>query len=246
MAERLQKRIAETGLCSRRQAEAMIAAGRVTVNGAPAVLGMSTEPEDIVCLDGKPIGVRPEKCYIMLNKPRGFVTTAQDEKGRPTVLSLLSGLETRVYPVGRLDMFSEGLLLLTNDGELTKFLTHPSHRVVKQYQVRVCGDVDAGLRVLRAPMELDGRPLSPCRVRVLHRSGESTLLLFEITEGRNRQIRRMCEKASLRVVRLRRIAEGGVRLGDLPEGQWRHLTPEEVGMLKEMQELHDPCKNRAD
>ena len=233
MTERLQKCIAQSGACSRRQAEAWIRDGRVTVNGAPAVLGQSVDPAiDQILLDGRPLALASaDKVYIMLNKPRGVVCTASDDRGRPTVLDLVADAGVRLYPVGRLDMYSQGLLLLTNDGALTKALTHPSHDVLKEYQVRVVGDVSKGLEILRAPMELDGRPLKPCSVRILSRSADSSLLLFGISEGRNRQIRRMCEKADLRVVRLRRISEGGVRLGELQEGKWRHLTDQEIGAL---------------
>lgn len=232
MAERLQKWIAQTGLCSRRQAEDMIREGRVSVNGAPAVLGQSIEPAlDSVFVDGQALSLPQSKTYIMLNKPRGYVTTTSDEKGRPTVMELVKDVGERIYPVGRLDMFSEGLLLLTNDGELTKLLTHPSHGAEKQYQVRVVGNLDAALPVLRGRIVLDGRPLKPCRIRVLKQSEDSSLLHFCITEGRNRQIRRMCEIAGLRVVRLRRIAEAGLRLDDLPEGHWRYLTADEIQRL---------------
>ncbi len=233
MPERLQKWIAQTGACSRRQAEEWIRAGRVTVNGAPAVLGQSVESgRDEVCLDGRPLRPSSGKLvYIMLNKPRGCVSTVKDDRGRPTILDNLDGVDRRVYPIGRLDMDSQGLLLLTDDGALTKALTHPSHNVIKEYQVRVVGDVDDALPILRGPMSLDGRPLKPCRIRVLKKAEDSSLLLFAISEGRNRQIRRMCEAASLRVVRLRRISEGGVRLGSLPEGSWRYLTQAEVEAL---------------
>ena len=235
MAERLQKWIAQTGACSRRQAEDLIREGRVSVNGAPAVLGQSVEPEhDLILIDGSPIREVEQKTYIMLNKPRGYVTTTSDEKGRKTVMDLIDDLNVRVYPVGRLDMFSQGLLLLTNDGELAKRLTHPSHGAEKQYQVRVTGDVKKALPILRGKMSLDGRPLKPCNIRLLSESEDSALLLFCISEGRNRQIRRMCELGGLRVVRLRRIAEAGLRLGNLPEGEWRYLTQEELHQLRQL------------
>lgn len=235
MAERLQKWIAQTGVCSRRQAEDLIREGRVSVNGAPAVLGQSVEPEhDRILIDGTPIHEVEQKTYIMLNKPRGYVTTTSDEKGRKTVMDLIDDLNVRVYPVGRLDMFSQGLLLLTNDGELAKRLTHPSHDAEKQYQVRVTGDVKKALPILRGKMSLDGRPLKPRNIRLLSESEDSALLLFCISEGRNRQIRRMCELAGLRVVRLRRIAEAGLRLGNLPEGEWRYLTQEELHQLRQL------------
>ncbi len=233
MSERLQKWIAETGACSRRQAEEWIRAGRVTVNGALAVLGQCVTPgQDHVCLDGRALRSREEsRVYIMLNKPRGYVCTVMDDRGRRTIMELVADAGRRLYPIGRLDMYSQGLLLLTDDGALTGALTHPSHDVEKEYQVRVVGDLETALPILRGPMSLDGRALKPCRIRVLKKSEDSTLLLFTITEGRNRQIRRMCEAAGLRVVRLRRISEGGVRLGDLPEGAWRHLSQGEIDTL---------------
>ena len=237
--ERLQKYIAETGFCSRRQAEALIEQGRVSVDGTPAYLGMTIEPGTCrVAIDGKTVGREERQVYIMLNKPRGYVTTTSDEKGRHTVMELVGDVGVRLYPVGRLDMFSQGLLLLTNDGALTKFLTHPSHDLEKKYQVRVTGDLEKGLSVLQAPMSLDGKPLKPCRIRVLNVGKDSALLMFCISEGRNRQIRRMCEIAGLQVVRLRRVQEAGLSLGDLPEGKWRYLTGEEIARLKKMQELH--------
>lgn len=241
MTERLQKWIAQTGACSRRQAEERIRNGRVTVNGAPAVLGQSVDPaQDTICLDGRQLASNLEQMvYIMLNKPRGYVCSASDERGRKTVMELVGDVGQRIYPVGRLDMYSQGLLLMTNDGALTKALTHPSHDVKKEYQVRVAGKAEKALDVLRGPMELDGRPLKPCRVRVLSSSESSTLLLFEISEGRNRQIRRMCENAGLQVVRLRRISEGGVRLGTLQEGAWRHLTQQEIDTLRRSANLYE-------
>lgn len=235
MAERLQKYIARMGFCSRRRAEELIAEGRVTVDGIPAEIGISVEPgHSEIKIDGKMIAVEEELIYIMLNKPRGYVTTTQDERGRKTVMELVQDVGTRVYPVGRLDMFSEGLLLLTNDGALTKYLTHPSHDVEKQYLTRVVGDIRRAEAVLHAPMSLDGRPLKPFRFRVLKETDSSALLHFTISEGRNRQIRRMCEAAGLRVVRLRRIAEGKLQLGELPVGKWRFLTTEEISGLRLM------------
>ena len=233
MSERLQKWFSLAGICSRRQAEAWIAEGRVTVNGAPAVLGQRVDPErDTICVDGKAITpANEELVYIMLNKPRGYVCSVKDEQGRKTVMDLVQGEGHRLDRVGRLDMFSQGLLLMTNDGALTKALTHPSHDVKKEYQVRVIGDLDSALSVLRGPMVLDGKLLKPCKVRVLRNAAESALLLFELTEGKNRQIRRMCETAGLRVVRLRRISEAGIRLGSLREGEWRYLTDHEVKTL---------------
>lgn len=240
MTERLQKWIAQTGACSRRQAEQWIRDGRVTVNGAPAELGQSVDPAlDHVCVDGKALAPpSAEKVYIMLNKPRGYVCTVSDERGRKTVMDLVCNVGQRIFPIGRLDMYSEGLLLLTNDGELTKALTHPSHDVKKEYQVRVVGDISAAMRVLRSPMKLDGIPLKPFSVRIKKESPDSSLLLFAIMEGKNRQIRRMCESVGLRVVRLRRVSEGGIRLGSLKEGAWRYLESQEVAALYEAANLH--------
>lgn len=227
--ERLQKLIAASGLMSRRAAEACIEAGRVTLNGRAARLGEQAEPGiDTILVDGRPLPAPGEKVYILLNKPRGVVTTLRDEKGRRGVTELLGGLHARVYPVGRLDMDSEGLLLLTNDGDFANALAHPSHEVDKCYHAWVRGAVtDAALDALRAPMTLDGYALRPARVELLHREDGGALLALTIHEGRNRQVRRMCEQVGLRVTRLRRVREGSLELGNLGVGQWRHLTEEE-------------------
>ncbi len=237
MKERIQKLLSGAGICSRRRAEDYIREGRVLVNGVPASLGDSADPEtDTVTLDGVPIPGPAAPVYLMLNKPRGYVTTLSDERGRPTVQTLVTDCGVRVYPVGRLDMNSEGLLLLTNDGAAAKAMTHPRHEVEKTYLVRVTGNIERGLPILRGPMTLDGTPLHPARVRVLSRGGESHLLSVVIHEGKNRQIRRMCQQAGLRVVRLRRVAEGPLRLGDLPSGAWRYLTEEEREWVRSVAE----------
>lgn len=227
MAERLQKWIAARGVASRRAVESMIREGRITVNGTPATLGMSVDDRDEVIIDGKPLPGRPQKRYIMLHKPRGYVTTLSDEKGRPTVAQLVSGCGERVYPVGRLDYDSEGLLLLTNDGALTQRLTHPTHEVDKIYEVRVRGYSDAGLAKLREPMKLDGYRLRAARVQLLEVQDDRARLQMTIHEGRNRQVRRMCEQAGMTVTRLRRTAEGPLQLGALAPGKWRELTSAE-------------------
>lgn len=233
MEERLQKWISACGLMSRRAAEQAIADGRVTVNGQVAQLGQRADPErDVICLDGTPVEEREELVYLMLHKPRGYVTTLSDEKGRRSVDQLVSGCGRRVYPVGRLDLDSEGLLIMTNDGALTHRLTHPSHEVEKEYQVRVTGEVSRAVPILSSPMKLDGVPLRPARVRVLAREEESALLSVTIHEGKNRQVRRMCAAAGLTVVRLRRVREGSLVLGDLKAGQWRYLTEAEVSRLR--------------
>ena len=227
MAERLQKWIAARGVASRRAVETMIREGRVQVNGAPASLGMCVGPGDEVRIDGRPVQERPPMRYLMLHKPRGYVTTLSDERGRPTVAQLVAGCGERVYPVGRLDYDSEGLLLLTNDGALTQRLTHPAHEVDKVYELRVKNYTDAGLARLREPMTLDGHRLRPAQVQLLEVGDGRARLRMTIHEGRNRQVRRMCQQAGMTVLRLRRVAEGPLQLGALPPGKWRELTAAE-------------------
>ncbi len=234
MEERLQKLISAGGLASRRTAETWITAGRVTVNGQTAQLGDKADPErDEIRVDGKPLDRQTQTVYLMLNKPRGYVTTLADEKGRHTVADLVSACRERVWPVGRLDLDSEGLLLLTNDGELTHRLLHPSHEVEKEYLVWVTGDVARGVPILSAPMELDGEPLAPAKVRVGRSSGGVTQLAVVIHQGKNRQVRRMCKQAGLTVQRLKRIREGQVTLDrSLKPGAWRPLTVRELALLR--------------
>lgn len=229
MEERLQKLLSAAGVCSRRTAEEYIKAERVTINGLTAKLGDRADlSTDTVSLDGVAIGTAVESVYLMLNKPRGYVTTLSDEQGRKTVAELVANCGVRVWPVGRLDLDSEGLLLLTNDGDLTHRLLHPSHEVDKQYLVLVSGDVAAALPVLSGPMSLDDIPLAPAGVDQLG----PNLLSVTIHEGRNRQVRRMCAQAGLSVKALRRVREGSVQLGGLKLGQWRHLTKEEIAALQ--------------
>lgn len=232
MTERLQKILAARGLCSRRKAEEWIAAGRVSVNGQVAGLGQSANPElDTITLDGKPIPTGGEYVYIMLHKPRGFVTTLSDELGRRNVTELVD-CGKRVYPIGRLDMDSEGLLLLTNDGDFANHLMHPKAEVDKTYEVWVT-DYTAGSEArLAKPIIIDGYTIRPPKVKLLNAGGKGAHLYITIHEGRNRQIRKMCQAAGLRVTRLRRIAEGNVRLGDLKKGTWRYLTADEIADLK--------------
>lgn len=229
MEERLQKILSAAGVCSRRQAEEYLTAGRVTVNGQVAGLGDKADPaRDAVAVDGVLV-VKPEALtYLMLHKPRGVITSLSDDRGRPTVAALVADCPVRVWPVGRLDWDSEGLLLLTNDGALTNQLTHPRHEVEKEYIVTVSGDVDAALPILQGPMELDGVPLAPAGVRVLAPGRLSVV----IHEGKNRQVRRMCALAGLEVLRLKRVRERTLSLGDLPRGAWRPLTAQEVAELK--------------
>ena len=235
MEERLQKLLSACGIGSRRTMEEWIAAGRVTVNGQAAHLGDKADLDrDQVAVDGIPVRPEGERIYLMLHKPRGYVTTLSDEQGRKMVADLVSGCGRRVWPVGRLDLDSEGLLLMTDDGELTQRLIHPSHEVEKEYLVWVMGDVRKGLPVLSAPMELDGEKLAPAQVKRGRSSGGVTQLSVTIHQGKNRQVRRMCAKAGLTVLRLKRIREGRLSLDrTLQPGQWRKLTGEEVALLKE-------------
>ena len=224
MEERLQKLLSGAGICSRRAAEAYLLAGRVQVNGAAARLGDKADPErDRIEVDGVPLPRREAPLYLMLNTPRGYVTTLSAARGRRTAGELVAGCGRRVWPVGRLDLDSEGLLLFTDDGALTDRLIHPRHQVEKEYLVRVEGDVEGALPILRGPRELDGVPLAPAQVRHLGRD----LMSVTIHEGKNRQVRRMCAQAGLRVRMLRRIREGPVELGALAPGRGRHLTEEE-------------------
>lgn len=236
MEERLQKLISAAGLCARRKAEEWLAAGRVTVNGATASVGDKADPErDVVEVDGAVLTRPSAHTYLMLHKPRGYVTTLSDEQGRKTVAQLVVGCPARVWPVGRLDMDSEGLLLLTDDGELTHRLTHPSHEIQKEYHVRVTGSIARALPVLSAPMVVDGEAMEADCVT---QTGEHTLTIV-IHQGKNRQVRRMCAAAGLTVTRLIRVREGGLLLGELKRGEWRTLTKEELELLR-----HENAGNR--
>ena len=233
MTERIQKLMAAAGLCSRRTAEAWIAAGRVIVNGRIARVGDKADPDrDTVLVDGSPLRGAAQHVYLMLHKPRGYVTTLSDERGRRTAAELVADCGTRVYPVGRLDRDSEGLLLFTNDGQLTHALLHPSHQVDKTYIVSVTGAEDGSAERLAAVDKLDGESIVPAQVEELHRSGTAAEYRVVIHQGKKRQIRRMCAAAGLEVTRLCRVAEGGLRLGDLPPGKWRYLTEEELGLIR--------------
>ena len=239
---KLQKYFTDCGIMSRRAAEREIVAGNVTVNGSVATIGDRIDPEnDTVMWSGKTIMPAFDRhTYIALNKPLGYVTTMSDEKGRKTAADLVSDLGKRVYPVGRLDMYSEGLIIFTDDGELANRLTHPSNDFSKKYIVKVKGEcTQRDIDNLLSPMELDGYKLRPIKAMLL-KSGECdregnvySTIAITLFEGRNRQIRRMCEKCGLVVMRLRRIRVGNIRLGDLPIGKWRHLTDEEIDFLKE-------------
>ena len=231
---RLQKFFTDNKIMSRRASERVITAGNVKINGVTAKVGDKVDPEnDVIVYNGKVIkNNASNKKYIMLNKPLGYVTTTSDEKGRETVISLVSDVGERVYPVGRLDMYSEGLLILTNDGELTNRLTHPKNNMPKIYSVVIKGEISPeALHMLNSPMEIDGYKLKPVKVRVLSVKNGATNTQFTLTEGRNRQIRKMCEKCSLTIMRLTRIAVGKLRLGELERSKWRELTKNEVDYL---------------
>ena len=230
MSEKLQKIIASAGLMSRRAAEEYLAAGRVSVNGRTAALGDRADPEsDRICVDGEPLPSQGEKVYLMLHKPRGYVCTLSDEKGRRTVAELVSGAGTRVYPVGRLDLNSEGLLLMTNDGDFANRVMHPSHEVSKTYHIWVeGGELDSAAERLSRPMTIDGYAIRPAQVELLRKTEHGLCLAVTIHEGRNRQVRKMCEQCALHVSRLLRVREGSLKLGDLPAGRWRMLTKEEI------------------
>lgn len=232
MEQRLQKILSNYGVASRRKAEQMILDRRVRVNGNTASLGdAADDEEDVIEVDGVRLKKQPARIVLMLNKPRGYVCTLSDEKGRKNVAELVSGCGARVYPVGRLDLNSEGLLLLTNDGELANRLTHPKKEVDKVYLVWLSQYIPGCEASIASPIEIDGRPTSPAKVEKLRQDGETALLRITIHEGRNRQIRRLCERANVTVTRLRRVAEGSLQLGDLKPGQWRVLTEEEIAGL---------------
>jgi 23S rRNA pseudouridine2605 synthase len=234
MKERLQKMISQAGLCSRRAAEKLLAEGRVCVNGSVARIGESADWDtDRIAVDGEEIRPVEKPVYLMLHKPAGYVTTLSDEHGRTTAAELVQDCQTRVFPVGRLDMDSEGLLLFTNDGALMQALTHPKSEVNKTYEVTVRGELNGALGRLRTMREIGDEPIRPAQVELLERSGGSERIKMVIHEGKNRQIRRMCHGAGLTVTRLCRVAEGPVRLGDLPCGQWRYLTEDEIKNLRE-------------
>lgn len=231
---RISKYLSEQGIMSRRTADEEISAGRVSVNGKTAELGQKIDPgSDVVTYKGKPVGGEVRKVCIMLNKPRGYITTMEDERGRKCVADLVSDVGVRVYPIGRLDRDSEGLLLLTNDGELANMLTHPKYHKPKVYTVKVRGEVDEKtIERLGRPFNIDGYITKPAEVKKLGEADGITSLSIRLFEGRNRQIRKMCDKCSLEVAELRRISIGEIRIGELPSGKWRQLDPAQIKKLK--------------
>lgn len=235
MKERLQKIISARGLASRRQAEQWIVDGRVTCNGRVCQLGDQADPDlDVILVDGKPLPSTGKLVYLMLHKPRGYVTTLSDERGRPNAAQLVEGCGVRVYPVGRLDMDSEGLLLFTNDGDFANRLMHPKHEVEKAYQVTVRGFTEEGLEMLKRPAVIDGYTIAAPDIKVLKGPEENGKAYLEVVihEGRNRQVRKMCALAGMEVLRLVRVREGEVKLGSLRRGKWRYLTDAEVYALR--------------
>lgn len=232
---RIQKILADAGYCSRRKAEALIEQGRVKRNGRPVKLGDKASPKDLITVDGERIAIPRKKVmrYLMLNKPRGYVTTVSDELDRRCVMDLLDGVEERVYPIGRLDRNSEGLILLTNDGNFANGIMHPSRHVSKTYRVTVRPEItEAQLVSLADGIVLDGKKTLPATVVVLSNEPGRVVLQMTIKEGRNRQIRRMCEAVGLEVARLRRTSIGPLKLGMLKPGAWRDLTPEELRAIR--------------
>lgn len=240
MEERLQKFLAEAGVASRRKAEELIAAGRVKVNGVVIKeQGIKIDPrKDKVEFDGKALSQKAEKkVYLMLHKPEGYVTTSKEQFGRPAVLDLIHGVPERIFPVGRLDYDTSGLLLLTNDGDLTYRLTHPKHDVDKTYIAKLYGVPDDGeLQKFRRGVAIDGRKTSPAKIQIISREKDLRFCTVEIQihEGRNRQVRKMCDAIHHPVAQLKRIATGELKLGDLPKGKYRFLTEQEIKYLKSL------------
>ncbi len=233
MVQRIQKILSDRGIASRRQAEQMIIDGRVSCNGVMCSLGQSADPDvDVITVDGNVIPKSPDSVYILLHKPKGYITTLSDERGRKNAAMLVADCGQRVYPVGRLDMDSEGLLLFTNDGDFANQMMHPKHRVKKVYQVEVKGFTQEDLQQLSKPIVLDGYRIAPPELKLMRVDADRAVLRITIGEGRNRQVRRMCARAGMQVKRLLRIQEGSLTLGDLPAGKWRYLTESEIKELK--------------
>ena len=231
---RLQKFIADSGLMSRRAAEEEIKNGNMSVNGHIATPGTKIDPrEDVVTYKGKRIKYEKRSyTYIMINKPRGYLSSTTDDRGRKCVTSLIEGVNARIYPIGRLDLISEGMLLLTDDGELKNRLTHPKHNIGKVYRVKVAGSVsNEQYAILTSPLDIDGYVIKPVDVQITNEDESGTVMKMTLFEGRNRQIRKMCEKANLTVKRLSRVSIGNLKLDGMPVGKWRYLTEQEVEYL---------------
>lgn len=236
MKKRLQKLISEYGLMSRRKAEELIREGRVTVNNEVAAIGMSADPEtDCIAVDGVGLEAKPKLIYLMLNKPKGYVCTLSDERGRKTVLDLIKNIDQRVFPVGRLDINSEGLLIMTNDGELANKLMHPRHEVKKTYRLDVCSDnIEKAVNRLRNVREIQGEQIKAAEVEHISSKGREHIIDVIIEEGKNRQVRKMCAAAELELKNLRRIKIGAIELGELRQGSWRFLSRAEMEYLNSL------------
>jgi len=231
--ERIHKILSAFGIASRREAEVMITGGRVCINGIIAETGQSVTPGlDTITVDGIEISEKPDHVYLMLNKPKGFITTVTDDRGRRTVMDLVKDADSRIYPIGRLDLNSEGLLLFTNDGEFANKIMHPSYNKPKTYLVEVRGNIDAALELLRKPITIDNHTVCATSVDLENRkAGIGGILKITIAEGRNRQIRKMCTACGLTVKSLKRISIGSLKLDTLKTGHWRHLTDNEIIMM---------------
>lgn len=230
---RINKYIANAGVCSRRNADILIQEKRVTVNGKLVTEpGLDVQESDVLCVDGKQIPVLAKKYYIALNKPDGFVTTTDDPFSRPTVMELVTDINARLFPVGRLDFHTEGLLLLTNDGDFANRLMHPKHEVFKTYIAHIPGFPTPGqLAALRRGVYLEDGKTAPCKVNVIRQFPDGVDISISIREGKNRQVRRMFEAVGHKVTKLTRIQIGNIQLGHLPKGKWRHLSPNELQQI---------------
>jgi len=230
--ERIHKILSACGVASRREAERLITEGRVYVNGIKATIGQNViRGFDLITVDGTPIAEKPEHIYLMLNKPRGYITTVTDDRSRKTVMELVKDASTRIYPIGRLDLNSEGLLLFTNDGYFANKVMHPSNNKQKTYLVEVRGDITTAVELLQKPIEIDNHTVHALNVDIESKKKNGGTLKIAIAEGRNRQIRKMCTACGLTVKSLKRISIGALELSNLKSGSWRYLTDDEVKML---------------
>ncbi len=239
MKERLQKLISQAGICSRRKAEELIADGQVSVNGITATLGQTACPDsDEILVNGKILKIKAERLYIILNKPQSYVTTMSDEKGRKNVSQLVESIGERLYPVGRLDMYTEGILLMTNDGDIAHKLMHPSHEINKTYHAWVSSDdLNSSLKTMGTAMKIDDYTIKPAKIETISTQNGLTQIAITIHEGRNRQIRKMAEISNLRLHKLRRISIGEIKLGDLALGKFRNLSENEIEYLNRITKI---------